>query len=261
MIDSIKLLSKPTSGQFGYLGERENLKLSSFLENGVKFSNGVNILIGKNGSGKSTILNIIRAVNMCSHSTTSSFINYSELEDLEDLLNNFEIKSNYYLPVFNLYRLKEDIKGLIDTDLILKDISSLNSFLAATSESNGQNLIGDLNSLFKDMFSKKKMISMASIIKGLEKNETVKNISEIFIKNQVDDMFITVLMDEPDQGLDIENIKKIWNILTTNRDDTQLIAAIHNPLLIYKLSKLDFVNIIETTPGYLKYICDFVECN
>lgn len=256
MIDSIKLLSKPTNGQFGYLSERDNLKLSSFLENGVKFSNKTNVLIGKNGSGKSTILNIIRAANMCSHSTTSSF-NLFDFRDLEDLLNNFEIKSNFHLPVFNLYRLKEDVERLTSNNIETRD--DMVAFLAATSESNGQNLIGDLNVLLDDMFSKKKMVSMASIIEGLEKTKTVKNILDSFIKNQVDDMLTTVLMDEPDQGLDIENIKEIYGVLTANREDTQLIAAIHNPLLIYKLSKLDFVNIVETTPGYLKSIYDFVE--
>ena len=35
---------------------------------------------------------------------------------------------------------------------------------------------------------------------------------------------------------------------------TQLICAIHNPILIYKLSKLEHINFIEMTAGYLKEI-------
>ena len=32
---------------------------------------------------------------------------------------------------------------------------------------------------------------------------------------------------------------------------TQLICVIHNPILIYKLSQLDYINFIEMTNGYL----------
>ena len=37
---------------------------------------------------------------------------------------------------------------------------------------------------------------------------------------------------------------------------TQLICVIHNPILIYKLSKLKHINFIELTEGYLKEIKD-----
>ena len=37
---------------------------------------------------------------------------------------------------------------------------------------------------------------------------------------------------------------------------TQLIGVIHNPILIYKLSKLERINIIELTDGYLEEIKD-----
>ena len=37
---------------------------------------------------------------------------------------------------------------------------------------------------------------------------------------------------------------------------TQLICVIHNPILIYKLSKLEHINFIELTEGYLEEIKD-----
>ena len=37
---------------------------------------------------------------------------------------------------------------------------------------------------------------------------------------------------------------------------TQLICVIHNPILIYKLSKLEHINFIELTDGYLEEIKD-----
>lgn len=39
---------------------------------------------------------------------------------------------------------------------------------------------------------------------------------------------------------------------------TQIIAIVHNPALIYKLSKLDCVNFIEMTEGYLKDVVNFI---
>jgi hypothetical protein len=68
----------------------------------------------------------------------------------------------------------------------------------------------------------------------------------------------TVLMDEPDRNLDIDNIMQIHNVLSFHKPQTQIIAIIHNPALIYKLSKLDCVNFIEMTEGYLNKTCTFV---
>ena len=45
----------------------------------------------------------------------------------------------------------------------------------------------------------------------------------------------TVLMDEPDRNLDIDNIMQIYNVLSFHKPQTQIIAIIHNPALIYKL--------------------------
>lgn len=68
----------------------------------------------------------------------------------------------------------------------------------------------------------------------------------------------TVLMDEPDRNLDIDNIMQIYNVLSFHKPQTQIIAIIHNPALIYKLSKLDCVNFIEMTEGYLKDVVNFI---
>lgn len=68
----------------------------------------------------------------------------------------------------------------------------------------------------------------------------------------------TVLMDEPDRNLDIDNIMQIYNVLSFHKLQTQIIAIVHNPALIYKLSKLDCVNFIEMTEGYLKDVVNFI---
>lgn len=68
----------------------------------------------------------------------------------------------------------------------------------------------------------------------------------------------SILMDEPDRNLDIDNIMDLYKVLSFHKPQTQIIAVIHNPALIYKLSKLDCVNFIEMTKGYLKKITGFM---
>lgn len=72
------------------------------------------------------------------------------------------------------------------------------------------------------------------------------------------DFEYTILMDEPDRNLDIDNIMDLYKVLSFHKPQTQIIAVIHNPALIYKLSKLDCVNFIEMTKGYLKKITGFM---
>lgn len=71
----------------------------------------------------------------------------------------------------------------------------------------------------------------------------------------------TILMDEPDRNLDIDNIMDLYNVLSFHKPQTQIIAVIYNPALIYKLSKLDHVNFIEMTKGYLKKVVSFMNKN
>ena len=74
------------------------------------------------------------------------------------------------------------------------------------------------------------------------------------VKTSEEDFEFTLLLDEPDRNLDIVNIDNIYPVLSYRRKKTQVIAVIHNPVLIYKLSKLDYINFIELTDNYLEDI-------
>lgn len=90
----------------------------------------------------------------------------------------------------------------------------------------------------------------------------IKSLLTYFKNNRVEiienDFEYTILMDEPDRNLDIKNIMQVYNILSFHKPQTQIIAVVHNPALIYKLSKLDCVHFVEMTKGYLKKVIDFV---
>ena len=61
-------------------------------------------------------------------------------------------------------------------------------------------------------------------------------------------------MDEPDRNLSIDNIKQIKGILSFHKPQTQIIAVIHNPLIIYALADNKEINFIEMTPNYVQKV-------
>ena len=69
----------------------------------------------------------------------------------------------------------------------------------------------------------------------------------------------TVLMDEPDSSMDIGNAEQVYDILSQRKENTQIIAVVHNPLLIYKLSTLEDVNIIEMSDNYVRKVRSMVD--
>jgi ABC-type Mn2+/Zn2+ transport system ATPase subunit len=70
-------------------------------------------------------------------------------------------------------------------------------------------------------------------------------------------MHSSILMDEPDKGLDVVLLKALYGMLKTDKKDIQIIAVVHNPFLIHLLS--GFSNVIETSPNYMKLVENFIK--
>ena len=54
-------------------------------------------------------------------------------------------------------------------------------------------------------------------------------------------------------------LDEVLGILSFHKEQIQIISVVHNPLLIYALSKNKEVNIIELTDGYVNRVCSKVE--
>lgn len=52
----------------------------------------------------------------------------------------------------------------------------------------------------------------------------------------------------------LDNIEQVKGILSFHKEHTQMIAVVHNPLLIYALSKVEHIHFIELTKGYVKKV-------
>jgi hypothetical protein len=117
--------------------------------------------------------------------------------------------------------------------------------------STGESVLVAINSLFNYMFSKKAQLTY-DYSQFKESDPLYWKYVKSHQQEGSDEW--TILMDEPDRNLDIENIDTIKNILSFHKPQTQIIAVVHNPLLICSLSKKKDINIIEMTESYVDKI-------
>lgn len=241
------------------------LKSGSVFE----FKPGVNIIIGPNGSGKSSLLELLYSFGLCKKQIRSNIsIDCSELFSLfnndEELLDGVKIEHDFSSVFFRLISQQPGEDSLSNID---------NFFLKfnESSSSTGEGIKASLAMLLKSMFDQMKDNSFP-VKKLLEIKEHCNDVFKERISKLVkyyktnyykelrqEDFEFTILMDEPDKNLDIFNLEEVYDLLCHRKEYTQVIAVIHNPVLINRLRKIDSVNIIELVPGYLNDVIKFVE--
>lgn len=260
MIKSISIIDNEN------LPINHSYKLES-LKNGTEFNfiNGINIIIGKNGSGKTTLLQNIASYLLCNHNYYSQLPNFSvfgealKLDDLfhdNELRDGMKVKCDYAGVVYN-YAPCFDIRNNYDANIIYNYIEGVN-------KSVGEKTKFELASLFDIVFSNKKVqFPIKELMSKRDSssdfwrdrfNSLLRYYKENRFNITPEEFSYTFLIDEPDKNLDINNIEELYNVLSYQKEMSQLICVIHNPILIYKLSKLDYINFIELTDGYLAEI-------
>ena len=239
------------------------------FENGTEFEfqPGVNIIIGKNGSGKSTLLNLISMYMLCDRTMCSEMpinaLDFPHIFDEDKVFDGISIKADYAGKVFRLMSHMEMGNGEI-----LNSIDNFSLYMNGLSGSFGEKTICSMGNLFNFMFDQKDYgFPIDELNKRKERvNELwaskIESLLDYYKKNRVEvsekDFEFTVIMDEPDRNLDIENIMQVYDILSFHKPKTQIIAIIHNPSLIYKLRDRSCVNFIEMSKGYLNDVISFM---
>lgn len=232
-----------------------------------EFKPGINIIIGKNGCGKSTLMKHLSSYMLCldgNHSRIpggeggilkmSLFFN-----DENTIKDGMKIESDYCGVVYNYVSHKD-----MGKENIMDSIDNLDLFLTNNNSSTGESGVITLCRLFDFAFKNKDVAFPFQNIKDLadRSNEYWRDrfyqLLNYYVENRInigkDEFEYTFLLDEPDRNLDIEHIDELYNVLSFHKHLTQIICVIHNPILIYKLSKVDHVNFVEMSDGYLSDI-------
>jgi energy-coupling factor transporter ATP-binding protein EcfA2 len=235
------------------------------------FKGGVNVMIGGNGCGKSTIMKLLYEYTLCTESYYSEMPNMIvTLTDMfDDKTNELKDGANIYCDYAGkVFRLRPSVE-ITDTEAqysVGLFVSKFNHHRSSMGESSKESIAR----LFETMFDGKVSYNfpLKDLVDKIENancvwSERLKNLLNYYKNNKIEvsdkDYEYTVLMDEPDRNLDINGIEELYNILSERKSMTQIISVIHNPILIYKLSKCKDVNIIEVEKGYLNKVKSLVE--
>lgn len=241
-----------------YLSDLDN------FQNGKQyvFTPGVNLIVGENGCGKTTLMKLLQAYlligqQQCEEKNVRKLFEDYKLKDGE-MLDGIDVYADYMTNIFRMAH-PEEYKG--ETGIGLQNFENFGTLGMIMNSSTGEGVTTAITNLWKLMFSNKASLSFPKLDGWLKEKYSayLDYVREHRIKPTEEEKEVTILLDEPDRNLSLDNIKEIQGILSFHKPHTQIIAVIHNPLLIYNLSKIEGINIIEMTEGYVDKVKRMVD--
>lgn len=270
MIKTLEINYKAQNGanEYYYLREDENMKKRKLLPKKIEFTPGLNLVIGGNGCGKTTLVDIITKLTLARGGLNNEYTFWDDVKIFYPDSSGF---GSAYKPQ-DMFRIVNDydapVHRMDDTGVKNKrggynfqNVRDFAQFFFEGKMSKGQRMINTLKMAIieanekmgvytKDsLFPKKPMNDMWT--KALEKTkEAIEGFNDSTLPKKA-----VFLMDEPDEGLDIDNITALRDFLLDASKTVQVIVVLHNQLLIKSLA--DKANVIELSPGYLDKVKNF----
>lgn len=217
----------------------------------IKFAPGLNVLVGENGSGKSTVLKSIAQMLHCEQGGTQK-VTFSSVSELRiNFEDSFRIGAK---PIHDgkpvMYCSPDKAVGLIggtfDWDFGMTGIQN-----ALFKGSSGQTTVQRLGPSLGVILGREEVPSVewtheAERFKG---RSTLKRIMDGKKPAKGKHSRSTLLLDEPDRSLDMNHQIGFWvRTAIAAKKRLQVIAAAHSPLVFF----LPDVNFIELTEGYVE---------
>lgn len=273
--------SLPKVERLGY-----ELGLESLMGKTFNFRNGVNVIIGENGSGKTSLLNVIRKLTLCEGVIGSADFVDDKMWHVQ--LHSY-VDAGYYDAVkmytqfgyctYNVRKCSDFSQSGPATAYDAYQIYEGNSGSAGENQRDAiwfcMNYIqnGGRTKDEKAEFTVNGVYPWmdfeVSVLDELRKCDT--DYARKAVKWYADNKFscktnkdmmpwsgVTMIADEPDAGMDIYKLDELYRLYEATPPHYQHIIAIHNVALIHKLKEIG-ANIIEITPGYLDEIEDFLK--
>ena len=284
MIHHISFADKDSLPKVEHLGYELGLK--ALMGKTFNFRPGVNVIIGENGSGKTSLLNVIRKLTLCEgvigsadfvgtemwHAKLHSYV-YAGYYDAVKMYTQFgyctynvrkcsDFSHSGPATVYDAYQMYEGSSssaGEKQRDAIWLSMN----YIQNGGRINEEKAEFTANGLYPWMDFE------VSVLDELRKIDT--DYARKAVKWYADNKFscktnkdmmpwsgFTMIADEPDSGMDIYKLDELYRLYEATPPNYQHIIAIHNVALIHKLKRIG-ANIIELTPGYLDEIEDFLK--
>ena len=257
----------------------------------------INVLFGPNGSGKTTIIKAIAAYSLCgsdsqfdgmtnllSYSPTNMSLNFiwhddEEKDYIKDLYKAIESKCGNQAkvdwdgyPVYyeNFVGRKHYSFGDLEGSLISNGGEELNYLFGKNKISAGQNTIWMINKLTSIAIQKP---DISSYIEECKKRINKVNstwagcyeacldyYNQFYKKGNEENNRLTVLLDEMDKSLDIQNVARLYKDVLprlVEKYPIQLILVTHSPLILSKnIRESKWYNIISIDDNYTNDVLD-----
>ena len=251
MIEKL-LITDPANTVCPWWGNVEALKGVTELS----FTPGLNVLWGKNGSGKSSVVQMLArlthsgqgGVTLVTTETLRHFKDFKTTKDGQDLVSDGA--GVWYCDPSERVGL---IGGSFDYDFM--DMGLQNTMFKG---SHGETTLMRVFAILKDMKEQKKpTISYKYKVsppkpgdRYFQQDQERYNdfvFATKYLREEGEKGKPTIIFDEPDRSLDIPTQLRFWDTLLTHSKNYQIIAASHSMFAM----DLPGANYIELVPGYL----------
>jgi len=193
----------------------------------LRFKAGLNILWGRNGTGKSTLLTALARYFHCEqggHSVvTGNSVRAMSLDLFrDDLCTGMKVEHDGQ-PVF--YVNPSQAIGLIgggagfDDDFFMEGVMNTTAHISA-----GQTTLMRTNMVMKKLKEGVKEIEF--------KQKPPEGIEKMLKPTSDEKGPVTILLDEPDRSMDIDFARQLWDLLPLLARERQIIVATHHPFAL-----------------------------